>query len=182
MPRIALHLFRVAAQFALAAACAIGLPAPAHAGQAQPATADPALEEQVNRIASELRCLVCQNQSLADSNADLAIDLKNQVREQLAAGRSSQQVVDYMTERYGDFVLYRPPVKPTTWLLWGGPLLLLLAGGTLLWRALTVRAAARDAEPSGAELRQAAALLSPTPRGASNEGAGERTASHPSPD
>jgi cytochrome c-type biogenesis protein CcmH/NrfF len=103
---------------------------------AQPIAADPALEERVNRLSAELRCLVCQNQSLADSHADLAIDLKNQVREQLQSGRSEQDVIRYMTERYGDFVLYRPPVKATTVLLWAGPLLLLLLGGIVLWRNL----------------------------------------------
>ncbi|MGD9833548.1 MAG: cytochrome c-type biogenesis protein [Piscinibacter sp.] len=109
---------------------------PAFAGEAQPLAANPALEQRVNRLAAELRCLVCQNQSLADSHAPLAVDLKNQVREQLQAGRSDAQVIDYMTQRYGDFVLYRPPVKASTWLLWGGPLLVLLAGAMLLWRAM----------------------------------------------
>ena len=109
---------------------------PALAGEAQPTVADPALEARVNDLAAELRCLVCQNQSLADSHAELAIDLKNQVREQLQAGRSERQVIDYMTERYGDFVLYRPPVRASTVLLWGGPLLLLLLGGAFMWRSL----------------------------------------------
>jgi cytochrome c-type biogenesis protein CcmH/NrfF len=117
------------------------------AGQAQPTAADPALEVRVNALAAELRCLVCQNQSLADSRADLAVDLKNQVREQLKAGRTSQQVIDYMTERYGDFVLYRPPLKTTTVLLWSGPLLLLLSGGLLLWRAVRARSAEAEAPP-----------------------------------
>ena len=98
--------------------------------------ADPALEMRVNALSAELRCLVCQNQSLADSHADLAVNLKNQVREQLKAGRTEQQVIEYMTDRYGDFVRFRPPVKASTWLLWGGPLLLLCAGGLMLWRAL----------------------------------------------
>lgn len=104
---------------------------------ALPASADPVLEARVNRLAAELRCLVCQNQSLADSHADLAIDLKNQVREQLQSGRSEADVIRYMTERYGDFVLYRPPLKATTVLLWAGPLVLLLIGGIVLWRTLT---------------------------------------------
>lgn len=103
---------------------------------AQSTAADPALEARVNRLSAELRCLVCQNQSLADSHADLAIDLKNQVREQLQAGRSEQDVIRYMTERYGDFVLYRPPVKTTTVLLWVGPLVLLLVALTAGWRSL----------------------------------------------
>ena len=90
-----------------------------------PATAvDPALEAKVQRVASELRCLVCQNQTIADSHAELAIDLRNQVREMLRRGDSEQQIIDYMTARYGDFVLYRPPVKSTTALLWFGPAVL----------------------------------------------------------
>jgi cytochrome c-type biogenesis protein CcmH len=90
-----------------------------------PATAaDPALEAQVQRVASELRCLVCQNQTIADSHAELAIDLRNQVREMLRRGDSEPQIIDYMTARYGDFVLYRPPVKSTTALLWFGPAVL----------------------------------------------------------
>lgn len=89
---------------------------------------DAAIEARVTHIAQELRCLVCQNQTIADSTADLAIDLKNQVREQLAHGQSDQQVIDFMVQRYGDFVLYRPPVKRSTWLLWFGPLLLLIGG------------------------------------------------------
>src|SRR5688500_13832139 len=90
----------------------------APAGEAAAVTEDPALEKRVTALAEELRCLVCQNQSLADSNADLAIDLKNQVREKLKQGMSEKQIVAYMVERYGDFVLYRPPVKASTFLLW----------------------------------------------------------------
>ena len=78
-------------------------------------------------LAAELRCLVCQNQTIADSHAELAVDLRNQVREMLRQGATRQQVVDYMTARYGDFVLYRPPVKSTTALLWYGPAVLLVA-------------------------------------------------------
>ena len=105
-------------------------------GWAAPAVdtaADPALEVRVQAVSAELRCLVCQNQSLADSHAELALDLKRQVREQLRAGRSPDQVLAYMTDRYGDFVLYRPPLKATTLLLWLGPALLLggVAGSAL---------------------------------------------------
>ena len=95
---------------------------------AAPASADPALEARMMAIATELRCLVCQNQTIADSHADLAIDLRQQIRELLQKGQSSQQVLQYMTDRYGDFVLYRPPVKSTTWLLWFGPGVLLVGG------------------------------------------------------
>jgi cytochrome c-type biogenesis protein CcmH len=103
-------------------------PAPTFAKEALPAAADPVLEARVMRIASELRCLVCQNQTIADSHADLAQDLRRQVREMLQRGETDQQVTDYMTARYGDFVLYRPPVKATTMLLWFGPGMLLVAG------------------------------------------------------
>jgi cytochrome c-type biogenesis protein CcmH len=99
-----------------------------HAKEAPNVAADPALEEHVLAISQELRCLVCQNQTIADSHADLAIDLRNQVREKLVQGMSDRAVVDFMVQRYGDFVLYRPPVKATTWVLWFGPFLLLIGG------------------------------------------------------
>jgi cytochrome c-type biogenesis protein CcmH len=100
----------------------------AFAKDAAPEAADPALEARMLSIASELRCLVCQNQTIADSHADLAADLREQVREQLKAGRSDREVIDFMTARYGDFVLYRPPFKATTALLWLGPALMLALG------------------------------------------------------
>jgi len=105
---------------------------PAYANEAAPAAQDPALEQRVMRLTSELRCLVCQNQSLADSHADLAIDLRNQVRSQMQAGKSDAEIREFMVARYGDFVLYRPPLKSTTALLWAGPFLLLAAGGLAL--------------------------------------------------
>lgn len=98
------------------------------AKEAAPAAADPALEARMLEITAELRCLVCQNQTIADSHADLAVDLRREVRELLQSGKDKQQILDYMTARYGDFVLYRPPVRATTWLLWFGPLLLLVGG------------------------------------------------------
>ena len=100
----------------------------AWAKEAAPAAADPLLEERVMAIAAELRCLVCQNQTIAESDADLAKDLRNQVREKLLAGQSERDIMNYMTARYGDFVLWRPPFKPITLLLWLGPGLLLAAG------------------------------------------------------
>ena len=100
----------------------------ARAGEAQNVASDVALEARVNALAAELRCLVCQNQTIADSHADLAQDLRQQVREMLQKGQSDAQIIDYMTQRYGDFVLYRPPVKSTTALLWYGPALLMLGG------------------------------------------------------
>ena len=116
---------------------------PAFANDAAPAAADPALEARMTRIASELRCLVCQNQTIADSNADLAQDLRRQVREMLGKGDDDAKIIQYMTDRYGDFVLYRPPVKATTLLLWFGPALMLLLGFGAL--ALVMRRRARTA-------------------------------------
>jgi cytochrome c-type biogenesis protein CcmH len=89
---------------------------------------DAAVEERLKGLAEELRCLVCQNQTIADSNAPLALDLRNQIRAQIAAGRSDSQIRDYMVDRYGDFVLYRPPFKASTAILWAGPFALLLLG------------------------------------------------------
>jgi cytochrome c-type biogenesis protein CcmH len=108
--------------------------------QAQETSADPALEKRVLAIAAELRCLVCQNETIAASHADLAVDLRNQVREMLRQGRSEREILDYMTARYGDFVLYRPPVKATTALLWFGPAVLLVGGLLALWLVLRRRA------------------------------------------
>ena len=102
------------------------------AKEAQPLAADPVLEERVNDITKELRCLVCQNQTIADSHADLAIDLKNQVRDMVKSGKTQTEIVDYMVQRYGDFVRYRPPMEPKTFLLWLGPFLLMVAGIVLL--------------------------------------------------
>ena len=89
---------------------------------------DPEQQARYELLIKDLRCLVCQNQSIADSNATLASDLRREVREMMIAGQSDQQIRDFMTARYGDFVLYRPPVSPRTWLLWAAPVLLLLGG------------------------------------------------------
>lgn len=143
----------------LAAALVLILLAPASWG-AESATSvpSPALDREVAVIASELRCLVCQNQSIADSNAPLAVDLRNQIREQLSQGRSEREIRAYMVERYGDFVLYRPPVKFSTLLLWLGPLLLLAIGLALLYRRI-MRRSGREETLSTAERERAAALL-----------------------
>ena len=109
------------------------------AKEAPLATADPALEARMVAIAAELRCLVCQNETIAASQAELAVDLRNQVRDMLRRGDSERQIIDYMTARYGDFVLYRPPVKSTTALLWFGPAVLLAGGLTTLWLVLRRR-------------------------------------------
>jgi cytochrome c-type biogenesis protein CcmH len=105
----------------------------AQAVEAPPVAANPEIEARMMAVSSELRCLVCQNQTIADSHAELAVDLRQEIRELVAAGQSDQQIRDYMTARYGDFVLYRPPFKASTMVLWLGPaVLLVLAVGTLI--------------------------------------------------
>ena len=122
---------------------------------------DPELEKRVLRLSQELRCLVCQNETLADSRADLAVDLRNQVREQMRAGKSDKEIIAFLTERYGDFVLYNPPVKPSTYLLWFGPFLLLLAGLAFLYRYVRQRRELITERPLSAdERRRAEELLS----------------------
>lgn len=144
---------------ATALAACLGLSLPTLAGEAAPTVADPALEARVLKLSEVLRCLVCQNQSIAESNAELAQDLRGQVREQLAAGKSEKEVIDYMVARYGDFVLYQPPVKGTTLILWAGPGLLLAAG--LGWLGLRLAGRRREAAPelSPEEHARARALL-----------------------
>jgi cytochrome c-type biogenesis protein CcmH len=138
---------------------ALAAPPAAHAGEAAPASADPVLEARVMALSSELRCLVCQNETIAASHADLAVDLRNQVREMLKRGASDAEVMDYMTSRYGDFVLYRPPLKSTTVLLWYGPALLLVGGLATLWWVLRRRSRMAperfEAEPDAAALPDA---------------------------
>lgn len=147
----------VSAQPAPARPAAPAIPA---TGVAQPTLNDPVLARREYELSLQLRCLVCQNQSVAESNAGLAVDLRNQVREQVAAGKSDREIIDFMTTRYGDFVLYKPPVKGTTLLLWFGPGLLLLVGGLVAWRILRGRRVA-SAQPalSESERARAAALL-----------------------
>lgn len=133
----------------------------AQANEAQPVAADPALEKHVMAISEELRCLVCQNQTIADSQAGLAVDLKNQVREKIEQGMSDKEIIDYMVQRYGDFVLYRPPFKTATWLLWGGPFLLLIGGMIFLGLKLRRGRPPVDALPD-ADMQRAAQLLRAT--------------------
>ena len=129
------------------------------AGEAKPIAADPALEERVTAVATELRCLVCQNQTLADSHAPLAVDLRNQIREQMQAGASERDIVDFMVARYGDFVRYRPPLKASTILLWTGPILLMIGGLALLFYRLSRRRAEPESTLSDEERARAATLL-----------------------
>jgi cytochrome c-type biogenesis protein CcmH len=134
-------------------------PLPALAADAVPTEKDSVAAARAVKLSEKLRCLVCQNQTIADSNAELAQDLRRQIREQIAAGRSDGEIVDYMVARYGDFVLYQPPLKPTTWLLWAGPALLLALGFAALARILRKRRSQGDAPPLTADDRERAARL-----------------------
>ena len=106
--------------------------------RAQP-TDDVQLEQRMQALTQQLRCLVCRNETLADSPADVAEDLRRQIRDQMKAGKSDQEIVAFLTQRYGDFVLYKPPVKSTTYLLWFGPFVLLIGGTFLLYKYLGQR-------------------------------------------
>ena len=125
----------------------------ATAKEATPASDDPALEARVVAVAEELRCLVCQNETIAASQADLAVDLRQQIRQKLKAGQSQQEILDFMVARYGDFVLYRPPLKATTLLLWVGPFVLLALAGLVL--VLHIRRRRRESEAQGWSAEQA---------------------------
>lgn len=100
---------------------------------------DPQIEQRMKALTEQLRCLVCQNETLADSRADLAEDLRKQIREQMKAGKSDKEIIAFLTARYGDFVLYKPPMKSTTYLLWFGPFVLLVGGTAVLFRFLRRR-------------------------------------------
>jgi cytochrome c-type biogenesis protein CcmH len=119
----------------------------------EPDLPTPQLQERYERLINELRCLVCQNNTIADSNAGLAADLRREVRELLIAGKTDKEILSFMTERYGDFVLYRPPFVPRTWLLWLAPALLLLLGAFIAVRIVRARAglAAADTDDSDIE-------------------------------
>jgi cytochrome c-type biogenesis protein CcmH len=118
----------------------------AFSGEAKPLAEDPVLEARLKAMSHELRCLVCQNQTLADSDAPLAEDLRKEIRTQMREGKSDQEVIDYLVARYGDFVRYRPPVNNSTALLWFGPFLLLIIGGFVLYRALKRQAGGESFE------------------------------------
>jgi cytochrome c-type biogenesis protein CcmH len=157
---------RFAVLLALSLAFAAGA---ARANTAVPTENDPVAARREHDLASQLRCLVCQNQSIAESNAELAQDLRRQVREQIAAGRSDAEIIDFMTSRYGDFVLYRPPLKATTALLWGGPAVLLAIGVFALVRVVRGRRSAAAETPLTPEERARAERLLGA---AGHEGAG----------
>lgn len=143
----------------------LSITVPVLADEARPMAQDPVLEERLMNLSRELRCLVCQNETLADSRADLAVDLRNEIREQMKAGKTDQEIIAFLTARYGDFVLYRPPVKATTYFLWFGPFVLLLAGLFVLFRYVRQRRQLITEQPLSAEQRRdVEALLQPPNR------------------
>ncbi|HJV60158.1 MAG TPA: cytochrome c-type biogenesis protein [Albitalea sp.] len=129
----------------------------AQAKEAAPLADDQAVEARLVGIAEDLRCLVCQNESLAGSRADLAEDLRREIRSLIRQGKTDQEVIDFLVSRYGDFVRYRPPFKPTTWLLWGGPFVFLVAGLGAL--TMFLRRRPRQDTPLSPEEEQEAAKL-----------------------
>jgi cytochrome c-type biogenesis protein CcmH len=136
------------------------LPVCSFAGEAKDMAADPVLEKRMIGLAENLRCLVCQNESLASSHAELAEDLRREVREQMAKGKDDKEIIDYLVARYGDFVLYKPPVKSYTMLLWFGPFAFLLAGaGMLVFQLRRRRHTVQKAELSPEAQKRAASLL-----------------------
>ena len=112
---------------------------------------DPKLQERYEKLVQELRCLVCQNETIADSNAMLAADLRRELREMIKAGKTDAEIRGFLTERYGDFVLYLPPVTPRTWLLWAAPALLLFGGAAVAALVVVRRARAARANPASLE-------------------------------
>jgi cytochrome c-type biogenesis protein CcmH len=139
------------------------LTAAVFAKEAAPLAQDPAVEQRMIDITGELRCLVCQNESLAASQAQLAGDLREEVRMLIKQGKTDQEIRDYLVARYGDFVLYRPPVKSTTWLLWGGPFLLLVVGLVALIDYLRRRSRKVATALSAEDQQRAEALLKESP-------------------
>jgi cytochrome c-type biogenesis protein CcmH len=127
--------------------------------EALPNADDPVIEQRLVKLAEDLRCLVCQNESLAGSHAELAEDLRREIRGQMKAGKSDKEVIEYLTTRYGDFVLYRPPFKPVTYLLWLGPVLFLGIGGGAWYMTLRRRRAAQAMPVDEKKLAAAAQLL-----------------------
>ena len=130
--------------------------APAQVRRPEPVKGDAALEERLHKLSQQLRCLACQNETLADSRADLAEDLRDEIREQMKAGKSDKEIISFLTERYGQFILYRPQVTPTTYLLWFGPFVLLLAGLAVLFYYIKQRRNMITEQPLSAEERKRA--------------------------
>src|SRR5260370_16065779 len=146
IPRLRRSVGRLPISLLFFFAVLLCLPAIANAKEAKPVE-DPQIEQRMQALTQQLRCLVCQNETLADSRADLAEDLRKEIREQMKAGKSDQEIIAFLTQRYGDFVLYKPPVKSTTYLLWFGPFVLLFTGTSVLYRYLKRRRELIDETP-----------------------------------
>lgn len=142
----------------------LALPFAALAEEAPSLAQDPEIEARMLKLSEELRCVVCQNETLAGSRAELAEDLRQEIRDQMKTGKTDPEVIEYLTARYGDFVLYRPPLKPLTLLLWFGPLLFISVAGVAWYLTLRRRRATSPAVVAEDKLREAARLL------AENEG------------
>ena len=136
--------------------CLLLAPVQAQVQTEEQTSGDPVIEERLARLSHDLRCLQCQNQTLADSPAGLAADLRREIREQMKAGKSDKEIIAFLQARYGDFILYRPQVKPVTYLLWFGPFVLLLAGLLLLFSYIRRRRDAIAEQPLTAEERRRA--------------------------
>lgn len=126
---------------------------------AQPLFPDAAIEERLTRLSRELRCVVCQNEALSDSPAELAGAMRQEIRDLMKAGKTDREVIDFLTARYGDFVLFRPPLKPLTYLLWAGPFVFLAVGGLVWFVALRARRTFRPVAVDDAQRAAAARLL-----------------------
>ena len=154
----ALTLRRLVGLFVVLLLVAGAQPALAAEGMAQP-VGDPVVEARVNKLAEELRCLTCMGQSIADSQSSFSADMKREIRGMVKAGKNDKEIIEFMVQRYGDFVLYRPPVKSTTWLLWGGPFLFLVLSLAFLMMKLRKRRWQAAAELTETEHQQAVQLL-----------------------
>ncbi len=155
-------------QVLLTALLAVSLPAlaeisAANPKKAQPLAEDPVIEVRLVTLAAELRCVVCQNETIAHSPAELAVDMRRDIRAQMKAGKNDKEIIDYLLVRYGDFVLYRPPFKPVTYLLWLGPVLFLGIGSAAWVMALRRRRAMQNTPPDENKLAAAAKLLAAQP-------------------
>src|SRR5215203_4656985 len=149
---------------ALLLLCMLSSPAMAQVQEEERPSDDPVIEARLAKLSKELRCLQCQNQTLADSPAGLAADLRREIREQMKAGKSDKEIIAFLTQRYGDFILYRPRVTFTTYLLWFGPFVLLLGGLYVLFRYIKQRGEFIPEKPLSAdEHRRAEALLASLP-------------------
>jgi len=136
---VTLAALLMSAAIGMGAALAVAEPAQVQAIDAYGELKDPALQSRFEHITQQLRCLVCQNESIADSNVELASDLRRQVREMLVAGKSDDAIFTFMTDRYGEFVRFSPPLEPKTLLIWGAPFIMLLLGGVIIYRVARQR-------------------------------------------